>query len=90
MDYTNIEERMKKTINVYEENLAEIRPAEYPCHSPPSGISHTGNGRWSPLSATAPCGCGCNNASGRCAGYPHMPVRSYRPSSAPGRFPHPE
>ncbi|MCI8346019.1 MAG: ribosome recycling factor [Clostridia bacterium] len=25
MDYTNIEERMKKTINVYEENLAEIR-----------------------------------------------------------------
>lgn len=25
MDYTNIEERMKKTINVYEENLSEIR-----------------------------------------------------------------
>lgn len=25
MDYTNIEERMKKTISVYEENLSEIR-----------------------------------------------------------------
>ena len=25
MDYTNIDERMKKTINVYEENLSEIR-----------------------------------------------------------------
>ena len=25
MDYTNIEERMKKTVNVYEENLSEIR-----------------------------------------------------------------
>ena len=25
MDYTNIEERMKKTINVYDENLSEIR-----------------------------------------------------------------
>lgn len=25
MDYTNIEERMKKTINVYERNLSEIR-----------------------------------------------------------------
>ncbi len=25
MDYTNIEERMRKTISVYEENLAEIR-----------------------------------------------------------------
>ncbi len=25
MDYTNIEERMKKTINIYEENLSEIR-----------------------------------------------------------------
>lgn len=25
MNYTNIEERMKKTINVYEENLSEIR-----------------------------------------------------------------
>lgn len=25
MDYTNIEERMKKTINVFEENLSEIR-----------------------------------------------------------------
>ena len=25
MDYTNIEERMKKTISVFEENLSEIR-----------------------------------------------------------------
>ena len=25
MDYTNIEEKMKKTVNVYEENLSEVR-----------------------------------------------------------------